>query len=237
MRSVDTRGKRAEAVFRIVSGTRASEANFVTATALGRSLWKFRSHPNLEVEIYFDNSRSLGDIYNQSIRNAEDNHAILVFLHDDVYLEDLRWTSKAGRALRKVDLVGVAGNRRRLPRQPNWAFVDAAFAWDEPRNLSGAVWYGEPPGTVSRFGPSRQDCKLLDGVMLISDSRTLHRHGLRFDPQFAFHFYDLDFCQQAEWRGLKMGTANIKLVHQSVGAFGSAAWLAAYERYLQKYGD
>jgi len=36
--------------------------------------------------------------------------------------------------------------------------------------------------------------------------RDLDQEGAAFDPRFQFHFYDLDFCRQAEQRGLKMGT-------------------------------
>jgi hypothetical protein len=42
--------------------------------------------------------------------------------------------------------------------------------------------------------------------MLAARSNTLAEKGLRFDPLFDFHFYDLDFCRQAELRKLRMGT-------------------------------
>jgi hypothetical protein len=60
-------------------------------------------------------------------------------------------------------------------------------------------------------------------------------HQLRFDTRFAFHFYDMDFCRQAESKGLRMGTWPISVVHESKGAFGNAAWQQAYGRYLEKY--
>ncbi len=82
-----------------------------------------------------------------------------------------------------------------------------------------------------------KEVKLLDGVLLIARSSTLLDHDLRFDPTFSFHFYDLDFCRQAELKGVKMGTWSISVIHESHGNFQSEAWRQAYSRYLAKYGD
>jgi GT2 family glycosyltransferase len=90
---------------------------------------------------------------------------------------------------------------------------------------------------VSYFGPSGVECKLLDGLMLVADSTRLVEAGVRFDEQFDFHFYDMDFCRQAELKGLRMGTWPISVVHESAGAFNTPPWRAGYERYLRKYGE
>ena len=66
---------------------------------------------------------------------------------------------------------------------------------------------------------------------------TLNGRGVRFDPRFTFHFYDMDFCRSARERGLRLGTWPICLTHQSTGAFGSEGWLKGYESYLAKWGD
>jgi GT2 family glycosyltransferase len=135
--------------------------------------------------------------------------------------------------------VGLAGNRRRMASQPSWLFVDASFKWDAAEYLSGTIGHGDgfPCSNISVYGPSMQECKLLDGVMLCIESHKLIDTGLRFDAQFAFHFYDMDFCRQAELKNLRMGTWPIAVVHQSVGKFASAAWQAALARYREKYGE
>ena len=223
-------------VFRIVSATRVPKEEFPTKTALGRSLQRFQSFSNLEQEIYYNNSEGLSTIYNRSILQAHDHPAILIFVHDDVFISDLGLMIEIQKTLKMFDIVGLAGNKRRLPRQPAWPFIDANFTWDRPENLSGIVGHGEPPGNFSIYGPVHQKCKLLDGVMLICTSEKLKSANLLFDPQFTFNFYDMDFCRQAELRGLTLGTADIKIVHQSGGAFGSHDWRASYKKYLDKYG-
>ena len=77
----------------------------------------------------------------------------------------------------------------------------------------------------------------MDGLFLAADSEVLNRAGVRFDEQFAFHFYDMDFCRQVEQKGLRMGTWPIAVVHESGGNFSSPGWREGYARYLQKYPD
>ena len=225
---------------RIISATRTTADQFESTTLLGRSLSVLRKISEFETQITFENSEGLPTIYNRAIATAKDSPAILVFVHDDVYIADTLWIDEIRRCLAVLDVLGVAGNRRRLPHQPAWAFsgiVDGQFKWDEPQHLSGIVGHGEPPGTMSLFGFPHQPCMLLDGLMLVARSATLIERGVMFDPQFAFHFYDMDFCRQAELKNLKLGTATIKVIHRSGGTFGSPAWAAAYQLYLQKYGS
>jgi hypothetical protein len=74
-------------------------------------------------------------------------------------------------------------------------------------------------------------------VMMAVRSETLIDKDLRFDPRFKFHFYDMDFCRQAELRNVRMGTWAISLVHGSAGKLGVDSWRAAYHDYLIKYGE
>jgi len=60
-------------------------------------------------------------------------------------------------------------------------------------------------------------------------------HGLRFDEQFSFDFYDMDFCRQVEARGLTMSTGDLSVVHESGGHFGTSDWGKAYQAYLNKW--
>jgi hypothetical protein len=47
----------------------------------------------------------------------------------------------------------------------------------------------------------------------------------------------MDFCRQAELKGLRMGTWPISVVHESAGAFNTPPWRTAYDCYLRKYGQ
>lgn len=221
---------------RIVVATRVTKEDFLFKTALGKSLAVY-NYPDIDIALFEQNRLGLPKVYNMAIEAAEQNPAILVFVHDDVYLCGFNWPGEIAEALEHFQVVGLAGNKRRVPMQPAWPFIDAKFTWDAKDNLSGIVGHGQgfPPTNLSQFGALRQEVKLLDGLFLACHSDTLLERNLRFDERFDFHFYDMDFCRQAEAARLKMGTWPISTVHESIGNFGSEAWLAGYLKYLDKW--
>ena len=223
-------------MIRFVVATRSSFANFFTDTALGRSLALYYPLGGVQVRVFESNTAGLPSVYNQAIEESREKPAVLVFCHDDLHLCDFFWSDHLREGLQKYDIVGVAGNRRRVPRQPAWLFLDEKFTWDT-ENLSGVVGHGNsfPCPDLSVFGPSGVPVKLLDGLLLACDSQMMIDKNFRFDERFDFHFYDLDFCREAERLGLSMGTWPISVVHESGGGFGSPAWDAAYAVYLEKW--
>jgi hypothetical protein len=221
---------------KLVVATRESESNFFSKTATGRSLSFFK--PSfLELKLFANNSTGLPTIYNKAIKECDGNSSTIVFAHDDLHLLDYFWCSRVKDGLSKFDIIGLAGNKRRVPNQPSWAFIDTKFTWDARENLSGVVGHGKsfPPSNLSIFGTPRQQVKLLDGLLLATESEKLLKNELFFDERFDFHFYDLDFCRQAEEKGLSCGTWDLSLIHESGGSFGSEGWRIAYQKYLQKW--
>ena len=224
-------------MIRFVVATRSSFDNFFTGTALGRSLALYYPLGGVQVRVFESNTAGLPSVYNQAIEEAREQPALLVFCHDDLHLCDFFWGDRLLEGLQKYDVIGLAGNLRRVPRQPGWAFVDDKFTWDAKENLSGVVAHGHgfPPPNLSVFGPSGLPVKLLDGLLLACQSELMIEKGLRFDERFDFHFYDLDFCREAERLGLSMGTWPISVVHQSSGVFGTPSWRAGYAAYMDKW--
>jgi len=221
--------------FRFVCATRESQDGFFKNTALGRSFAVFNA-PYVDLVVFENNTTGLPKLYNEAIRQAAQNPAILIFIHDDIHLCDFFWSHHLINALEVYDIVGLAGNRRRVPNQPSWAFVNGEFKWDEG-NLSGVVAHGKhfPPANISSFGLPGKPVKLLDGLLLAARSETLLSQQVGFDERFDFHFYDMDFCRQAEAKNLKLGTATISVIHESGGRLGTPEWRKAYAKYLEKW--
>jgi GT2 family glycosyltransferase len=224
-----------------VSATRMTREEFWEKSALGRSLLRIDAsdHDRWVARVAFENRRGLPEVFNERIQAASE-HDILVFVHDDVWIDDFFICDHLEEALHEFAVVGVAGNRRRVPRQPAWAFVRLTdeFVWDEPANLCGAIAHGPGPfGEVSRFGPTFEECELLDGVFIATRRTTLRERAVLFDTRFKFDFYDVDFCRRARERELRIGCWPIALTHQSQGLFGSASWHAGYAAYLEKWRD
>lgn len=224
---------------KIVVATRVDVKSFETETALGKSLTPFRNLPFIQVRLFASNKSGLPAIYNKAIDEANDDPSILLFVHDDVHICDFLWFNQIINGLSRFDIIGVAGTKRRVSKQPAWCFIDDKFTWDSQENLSGLVGHGTgiPDYKLSIFGPPGQEVKLLDGLFIACYSKTLLSNNIRFDECFDFHFYDLDFCRQAEKKGLKMGTWSISVVHESGGAFGSSVWKESYSKYLKKWVD
>lgn len=224
--------------FRIICATRASAEEFRTKSALGRSLEQY-PFPFMDVALCPNNRHGLPQVYNGAIRRFAAEPAVLVFVHDDVHLLDFFWPDRILQGLERFGVVGVAGNVRRVPNQPSWVHVDERFTPDHARYLSGAVAHGAgwPPEQVHYFGTVGREVKLLDGVLLAVRSETLQRHALRFDENFDFHFYDLDFCRQAERAGVTLGTVPMPIVHQSTGNYRDESWRKSYAKYLSKWGS
>jgi hypothetical protein len=225
---------------RLVCATRHPTAeDFYNKTALGRSLsWCYADLPSLDLQLFPGNKSGLPSVYNQAIDSAKHRDELLVFLHDDLHLIDLFWADELRKAVEHFDIIGLAGNRRRAARQPSWVFVDERMTWDKPENLSGRIGHGTGfPCPVSHYGPTPQKCLLLDGLLLAVRSNTLHRHGLRFDERFQFHFYDMDLCRQAERSGVSMGTWPIAVIHESGGGVGSESWRVGSAAYFDKWGE
>jgi hypothetical protein len=229
----------------VVSATRQSPELFYTGTALGQSITRLRlTGVHLKARIFCNNKRSLGEVYNSAIEPAWAEH-IVVFVHDDVQIDDWQIAHRLHDALKIYDLVGVAGNRQRAPGQPAWHFPQHLGHWAPAEHLLGCVGHdttqrkgpGRKVRVVSHYGASRGSAQVLDGVLLAARGDVLLKSGLRFDPRFGFHFYDLDISRHAVERGLALGVWPMAITHMSIGGYNNDGWRQAYQRYLAKWGE
>lgn len=220
----------------IVTATRLTATQARNAP-IGKSIMRLSSQMELEVSLYPENRAGLPEVYNREIEDGPDD-TILVFVHDDVWIEDVFFESSLTEALAQFDIVGIAGNRRRLPGAATWALAlpEAARIYDTG-HLSGRVGTGKGPfGKLATWGPSKVSCQLIDGVFMAARRGTLRRASVRFDERFRFHLYDLDFCRTATKAGLTIGTWPISLTHESGGDL-TDGWKKARQLYLEKWGD
>ena len=229
----------------LVTASRAAPQDFYTHTALGRSVQRLRAAGvALKVRAACHNREPLAKVYNAAMEPGFADHTV-VFVHDDVVIEDHHIAPRLHDALQHFDLVGLAGCVQRLPGQPAWLFPQRVGRWAPRGQLLGCVGHDTTgtPGAVRRlrkvnhFGATRQRAALLDGVLLAVRGQMLQDAALRFDPALAFDFYDLDFCRQAEQRGLRAGVWPLAITHLSAGNFDSPSWRRTYPIYLEKWGE
>jgi uncharacterized protein (TIGR03032 family) len=217
----------------IVSASRLTAEAFPAESLLGRSL-RLPAHQACDTRIHTANREPLGAIYNEALEQLHPE-SLVVFCHDDVWLGEACLRTPLLEALERFDLVGVAGSRRILPGQPTWWLQPDGRTWDHP-HLLGEIRHGDPGASEPiRFGPSPAPAMLLDGVFLAARAGTLQSAGVRFDPAFPFHFYDLDLCRSALAAGLRLGVWPLPLIHASPGAAGSTDWQLGLECYRRKW--
>jgi GT2 family glycosyltransferase len=228
---------------RLVAATQLPEPLFWDATYLGRSLRRIPESLRPQTLLAFGNTgkRVLGlsELFNRAL-DRTDADTNLLFVHDDVYLHDWFLGARLAEALERFDVVGLAGSTNPDLSQPSWGLAfDAslnATGWQPNVQRSGAVnHFDYACPTVSLYGPTPQPCVLLDGVFLAVRTAAVKERGVRFDPRFAFHCYDIDFCRSAGDKGLRLGTWPIAITHDSGGAYGSDAFKRAARAYLDKW--
>lgn len=224
----------------VVSASRMNREAFNTS-AIYSSIDRMKHYDKRIVLLpVCSNSVSLSAIYNQFIIDTIKD-CFIVFIHDDIWIEDMFFVDNISRALEQFDIVGIAGNRRIPPRGPTWFCLEDET--QDQDNLSGGIFQHDPmlgsviePNNFCYFGPCPADVQLLDGAMIAARGSTLIESGVRFDEQFDFHFYDLDFSRTANQAGLRVGTWPIPLIHLSKGNFRSESWKKNMLLYRKKWG-
>jgi len=228
---------------RIIAATTKNEANFRQRSMLGQSLCLFPSLSNLKINIFYDNfgnqRRGLSTIYNLFLQ-SDYKEEILLFVHDDVFLNDWHIVHRLNDAIQYFDVIGLAGNTTPDFDEPAWN-----LAWNRVKYPNGLQPKEYKSGSVthiyegriipSYYGESPRKCQLLDGLFLALNTKMILEKSVRFDEQFEFHFYDLDFCRHCLSKELKLGTWPIAVTHDSVGDFQSSEWISSKEKYLLKW--
>jgi hypothetical protein len=232
-----------ELPIKIICATKKNEDEFYQQTATGKSIVATISASKVDVMLYSNNSVGLGEIYNDAIEKTKRDPAILVFMHDDVWIADFFYADRIREALEKFDITGVVGSKVRVNKQPSWCHMhydsqNNRLIQHNTNNLSGLIGHGSQlPKKIDYFGPSMLECKLLDGVILATKNNSLISSNTYFDSQFKFHFYDVDFCRSAEQNKLKMGTMRLSVIHESYGGYQSEAWRESYKNYIAKWSE
>ncbi len=126
---------------RIVSATREPLSGFVNSTLLGRSIKNLAWDSRIETDITCSNTLGLPHIYNRAIEESKDDQTLL-FVHDDIIIDDYHLFTRLEDALKAFDVVGVIGNTRPAPNQLTWTHTldeNKGFKPCERSVLSGII--------------------------------------------------------------------------------------------------
>jgi GT2 family glycosyltransferase len=174
----------------------------------------------------------LSATYNKHLTNANRN-TILVFVHDDVELNDLFLVEKLNAA--PYSVIVLAGGTEMDLTKPKVAW-HLCCSRDKLRGEvthtgGNKVWttvFGQTPARVMSF----------DGVFIACHCDAVVDANVTFDEDFAYHFYDLAFALRCNEAKLTAGVTPIHVVHHGLGdSMYSADWEEQNTKFKQKYGN
>lgn len=179
-----------------------------------------------------ENKEGLPKIYNKFLTEENKDYKI-IFVHDDVLIEDLFFEEKLTRAFEKYDIVGLAGAKKCKINSP-------MVAWHlmcEREDMVGEVAHSkEKEYWTTCFGPTDTRALILDGLFIAVNVQRLLDTNTKFDENFAFHHYDISFCLKANQNKLKMGVYPIKVTHFGLGdSMRTPEWEASALKFKELY--
>jgi GT2 family glycosyltransferase len=211
---------------KIVSGTKNAEDK-IAELAIMKSFFGLQKLSELsndkfriDISIFHNNCRGLSEIYNEAIETHKDSCDVLLFAHDDLMIADLLFFEKMETAFNTLnyDVVGIAGTNNISLSNPTRPDIPTAWHNSDRRGWSGFVEHPVEDGTfnTNNFGPTPRKVVTLDGLFLAVRTSAI-TDKIRFDEQFKFHFYDMDFCFNAFNEQLVLGVQGIYCRHNSRG--------------------
>lgn len=196
-----------------------------------------------------DNSEGLSKFYNSCVELFDEE--FYIFSHDDIFFKNhFRYIQKEveHRMSKGFDVLGVAGTAEYTIQEKNlWHLSNkSAHSFNIEQRI---VTFHNSPNIpkhideyykktgelkICRNVPAR--CLILDGCLLIVHRRVFDS-GIRFDEQFDFHHYDMDFCLQCNQKGFKMSTCLLDVVHLSPGLFSmdDEKWNESNQKFIKKW--
>ena len=185
-------------------------------------------------EVVYENKEALTKVYNRFI-TEENRNTKIIFVHDDVLIEDLFFMDKLNLAFEKFDIVGLAG-----AKSCNIAADYPAWHLMAPReDLVGEVSHSRGGiNWTTVFGKTPNRVLMIDGLFIAVDIAKLLDTNTRFDEEFTFHHYDITFCLNANKNKLKMGVYPIRVVHFGLGdSMNTPEWQESSVKFKEKYGN
>jgi GT2 family glycosyltransferase len=215
--------------YHFVIATQYSSGDFWGKSQIALFLEKTYNENNCS--IFFENKQGLPYIYNKFINESYKDKKV-IFLHDDVLIEDLFWEEKLDIAFENYDIIGLAGSKKcDLTKPPAWHLMS-----DREYHVGEVAHCHDKKVWTTVFGSTSSRALLLDGLFLgVNISRLLETNTF-FDEDFSFHHYDITFCIRANSQKLKMGVCPLKVVHFGLGdSMNTPEWRESAGKFIQKY--
>ena len=186
--------------------------------------------PHVDFHVFKDNNRGLSVCYNEILRDPNNSDKTVLFVHDDVVLDDLFLYEKLIES--PYPITGLAGAKSFNKQSGKLAWHLSA----PPSDYVGEVSHANPEGKVwtTVFGPTKSRALTVDGLFISCKVNELN--GVEFDENFNFHFYDIAFCLRANDKKVKCGVLPIHVIHHGLGdSMLTQDWEATSIKFRETY--
>jgi hypothetical protein len=215
--------------YHFVVATQNNEENFKKNSPICLFLDKTENFSNSTV--LYENKTSLTKVYNSFI-TQENSDKKIIFVHDDVLIEDVFLFEKLDVAFEKYDIVGLAGTKKcDITKPPAWHLMS------ERQDHVGEVAHSKDKVYwTTVFGPTDSRALIIDGLFIAVSVKKLLDSNTRFDENFDFHHYDITFCLNANKNKLKIGVYPIKVTHFGLGdSMNTEEWMQSSLKFQKLY--
>lgn len=215
--------------YHFVVATQNNQENFKKSNPICLFLDKTENISNST--ILYENKTGLTKVYNSFI-TEENKDKKIIFIHDDVLIEDVFLFEKLDVAFEKYDIVGLAGTKKcDLTKPPAWHLMS------ERQDHVGEVAHSKDKVYwTTVFGPTDSRALIIDGLFMAVSVKRLLETGTRFDENFDYHHYDITFCLNANKNKLKIGVYPIKVTHFGLGdSMNTQEWIESSLKFQKLY--
>jgi GT2 family glycosyltransferase len=168
---------------------------------------------NIDFYLFKNNTRGLATCYNEILKDPKNLNKTVLFVHDDVELNDAFLYDKL--IYSPYSITGLAGAKTFNKKGDKLAWHLSA-----PReDYVGEVMHCNKEGRcwTTVFGPTHSRALTIDGLFISCRVKDLVEKELYFDEAFDFHFYDIAFCLRANEKKVTCGVRPIHVIHHGLG--------------------
>lgn len=187
--------------------------------------------PNIDFHVFKDNTRGLSVCYNEILKDPKNLQSTVLFVHDDVELEDLFLYEKLIES--PYSITGLAGAKSFNKQADKLAWHLCAPRTDY---VGEVAHIGNNKTWTTVFGNTKSRTLTIDGLFISCKVKDLIEKELEFDESFNFHFYDIAFCLRANDKKVSCGVLPIKALHHGLGdSMLTPEWEEANIRFKEAY--
>jgi hypothetical protein len=184
---------------------------------------------------YENNEKPITVCYNEVIDRyrEETEQPIILFIHDDVWLEDIMFPEKLQSYSVRYDIMGVAGATKVDMKNDiiAWHMINMDCKYGSVMHRTDKEYF------MVDFSAGKKTPKqvlTIDGLFMAMTPSAYN--DIKFDYQFMWDFYDLDLCIEAYNYTIKVGVVPIQVTHASVGGgITSYKYIEAQKLFKRKW--